>query len=69
MAEPNPQAFEGSKSLSSTNPTIHVSLTHAPLDVSATMALVKSPKAGAVVLFVGTHIPQFYTPYLPIRRD
>lgn len=32
---------------------VHVSLTHAPLDASAQLSLVKSPKAGAVVLFAG----------------
>ncbi|KAI9800720.1 MAG: Molybdopterin synthase catalytic subunit [Piccolia ochrophora] len=33
---------------------IHVSLTHHPLDVQATISFVKNPRAGAVVLFAGT---------------
>lgn len=33
---------------------ILVSLTHSPLDVSEVVSSVKSPKAGAVVLFAGT---------------
>ena len=45
------QQFEGEQSLS--EPDIYVSLTYDPLDASAAMARVKSPKAGAVVLFAG----------------
>jgi molybdopterin synthase catalytic subunit len=50
MANPN-QQFEGEQSLS--EPNIYVSLTYDPLNASAAMARVKSPKAGAVVLFAG----------------
>ena len=34
-------------------PSIHVELTHSHLDVLHTMSLVKSPEAGAVVMFAG----------------
>lgn len=56
MANPAgpPRAFEGEQSLSEAN--IYVSLTYDPLDAAQAMARVKSPKAGAVVLFAGTHI-------------
>jgi len=47
-----PRAFEGEQSLS--EPNIYVSLTYDALDASTAMARVKSPKAGAVVLFAGT---------------
>ena len=48
-----PRAFEGEQSLS--EPNIYVSLTYnAALDATTAMARVKSPKAGAVVLFAGT---------------
>jgi len=33
---------------------VSVSLTHSPLNVLSTMAFVRSPKAGAIVLFAGT---------------
>ena len=33
---------------------VKVSLTHSPLDITSTISAVKSPKAGAVVLFAGT---------------
>lgn len=33
---------------------ILVELTHSPLDVSEAVSSVKSPKAGAIVLFAGT---------------
>lgn len=33
---------------------VTVALTHSPLDISATLALVKDPSAGAVVMFAGT---------------
>jgi molybdopterin synthase catalytic subunit len=60
MANPN-QQFEGEQSLS--EPNIYVSLTYDPLDASAAMARVKSPKAGAVVLFAGMPpIPLNYVP-------
>ncbi|KAK4892907.1 hypothetical protein LTR27_008635 [Elasticomyces elasticus] len=48
---PPEPAFEGEQSL--TEPNIHVALTYSPLDPSAAMTRVKSPKAGAVVLFAG----------------
>jgi len=47
-----PRAFEGEQSLS--EPNIYVSLTYNALDATTAMARVKSPKAGAVVLFAGT---------------
>ena len=34
---------------------ISVSLSHKPLDISATVSSVSSPKAGATVLFAGCH--------------
>lgn len=43
--------FTGEKSLQ--EPNIHVSLTHEPLDAMKSISRVKSPKAGAVVLFAG----------------
>jgi molybdopterin synthase catalytic subunit len=46
------RAFEGEQSLSEAN--IYVSLIYDELDASKAMARVKSPKAGAVVLFAGT---------------
>lgn len=54
MASPNgpQQAFEGEQSLTSEG--VYVSLTYDELDASKAMARVKSPKAGAVVLFAGT---------------
>ncbi|KAK5679290.1 hypothetical protein LTS10_008105 [Elasticomyces elasticus] len=53
---PPAPAFEGEQSLTEAN--IHVALTYSPLDASAAMARVKSPKAGAVVLFAETPSPQ-----------
>lgn len=44
--------FEGEKSLS--EPDVYVSLTYDELNAKTTMDRVKSPKAGAVVLFAGT---------------
>ena len=46
--------FKGEKYLSEHEPNIYVSLTYDLLDATAQMARVKSPKAGAVVLFAGT---------------
>ena len=46
------RAFEGEQSL--TSESVYVSLTYDELDASKAMARVKSPKAGAVVLFAGT---------------
>ncbi|RMY97412.1 hypothetical protein D0864_04789 [Hortaea werneckii] len=45
------RAFEGEQSLTSEG--VYVSLTYDELDASKAMARVKSPKAGAVVLFAG----------------
>lgn len=44
--------FEGEHSLSEHG--VYVSLTYDKLDVTKAMGRVKSPKAGAVVLFAGT---------------
>jgi hypothetical protein len=49
------KAFEGEQSLGEVG--IHVSLTYDVLDATKSMARVKSPKAGAVVLFAGTYPP------------
>lgn len=43
--------FDGEQSLNSES--VYVSLTYDPLDATAAMTRVKSPKAGAVVLFAG----------------
>ena len=51
LKEPQ-RAFEGEQSLTSEG--VYVSLTYDELDASKAMARVKSPKAGAVVLFAGT---------------
>lgn len=51
----NARSFEGEKSLEEQD--IFVSLTYDLLDATAQMARVKSPKAGAVVLFAGTSDP------------
>ncbi|EJP64266.1 Molybdopterin synthase catalytic subunit [Beauveria bassiana] len=57
-----------------TSPGCHVALTHSPLDIPSTMALVRSPSAGAIVLFAGTTRDNFagkpvkelqYTSYRP----
>ncbi|KAK3112933.1 Molybdopterin synthase catalytic subunit [Teratosphaeriaceae sp. CCFEE 6253] len=45
------KVFDGEQSLS--EPNIYVSLTYDALDANQAMARVKSPKAGAVVLFAG----------------
>ncbi|KAK7513222.1 Molybdopterin biosynthesis MoaE [Phyllosticta citriasiana] len=54
---------------------VHVELTYNPLDAVSAMARVKSPKAGAVVLFAGTTRDNFankavasltYTAYVPL---
>lgn len=47
--------FEGEKSLSEQD--VYVSLTYDELDAKSIMDRVKSPKAGAVVLFAGTTAP------------
>jgi molybdopterin synthase catalytic subunit len=36
-----------------THQNCHVALTHAPLNLQATTDLVRSPKAGAIVIFAG----------------
>lgn len=46
-----------SSSPADSDPNIHISLTDDPLDLNATTALVRSPKAGAIVLFVGIFTP------------
>jgi len=48
------RAFEGEQCLSEPDSAIYVSLTYDELDATKAMARVKSPKAGAVVLFAGT---------------
>lgn len=50
--------FDGEKALSKAN--IYVSLTYDPLDATTAISRVKSPKAGAVLLFAGE---QFHTCY------
>lgn len=69
MAEASPSASELSE------PGIHVSLTHATLSPSATMDRVRSPEAGAIVLFAGTTRDSFdarpvlnlaYQSYVPL---
>ena len=52
--------FEGEKSL--VEQDMYVSLTYDELDAKSIMDRVKSPKAGAVVLFAGkiTSIPRYY---------
>lgn len=61
-----------------TEPSIHVELTHSHIDVLATMARVKSPKAGGIVLFVGTTRDSFqdlevkhlaYESYVPLALN
>lgn len=42
---------------------ISVSLIHDTLDVSTILTSVKSPKAGAIVLFAGTYIEFTQTPF------
>lgn len=51
MANDVSRHFVGEKSL--TEDSVYVSLTFDPLDAAKHMARVKSPKAGAVVLFAG----------------
>lgn len=46
MAEPTPTALQ--------EPGLYVALTHDPLDPAALMDRVRSPQAGAIVLFAGT---------------
>jgi hypothetical protein len=46
--------FSGERSLADAAANLHVALTYEPLNAASCMARVKSPKAGAVVLFAGT---------------
>ncbi|KAI9754324.1 MAG: Molybdopterin synthase catalytic subunit [Lichina confinis] len=55
--------------------SIHISLTNSPLDILGTMDRVRSPKAGAIVMFAGTTRDNFkgkavqsltYTSYPPL---
>jgi len=50
-SEPSHDVLTGEQCLS--EPNVYVSLTNEPIDASVTLARVKSPKAGAVVLFAG----------------
>lgn len=52
IRHPSGTMFDGEQSLS--EPDLFVSLTYDALDTKAQMDRVKSPKAGAVVLFAGT---------------
>ncbi|KAK3691490.1 Molybdopterin synthase catalytic subunit [Vermiconidia calcicola] len=72
MADTDRQ-FEGEQSLS--EPNVYLSLTYEPLDSKIAMDRVKSPKAGAVVLFAGCTRDSFadkpvthlrYTTYAPL---
>ncbi|KUI73145.1 Molybdopterin synthase catalytic subunit [Cytospora mali] len=67
MADPNTSELS--------EPGIHVSLTHATLSASITMDRVRSPSAGAIVLFAGTTRDNFdsravlnlsYQSYVPL---
>jgi molybdopterin synthase catalytic subunit len=52
QSTPQPEA-KASESMNLSQPNIHVELTHSHLDVLRIMSLVKSPEAGAIVLFAG----------------
>ncbi|KAK3397880.1 Molybdopterin biosynthesis MoaE [Sordaria brevicollis] len=77
----DPQAQQPAPSSASTQPTeisennIYVSLTHSPLDYTSTIDRVRSPEAGAIVIFAGTTRNNFnnlpvqhlsYTSYAPL---
>lgn len=47
---------------------VSVSLIHSPLDVLSTMAFVRSPKAGALVLFAGTNTRAMSAEKLPLKE-
>jgi molybdopterin synthase catalytic subunit len=47
-------AMDGMSPSSRSEEGIHISLTDGELDILSTMDLVRSPKAGAMVLFAGT---------------
>lgn len=53
----DPSSLPPPQSMSEEN--IHVELTHEPLSITGTLDRVRSPKAGALVLFAGLN------PYLP----
>ncbi|KAA8910466.1 Molybdopterin biosynthesis MoaE [Sphaerosporella brunnea] len=62
-------------SLTDAEKNIHVSLTHEPLQLTSTVDRVRSPKAGAIVLFAGTTRDNFqdqpvktlsYSAYVPL---
>ncbi|KAH8152913.1 uncharacterized protein LAJ45_03139 [Morchella importuna] len=66
---------ETAQSQSLSEAGIHVELTHSTLDITATLARVRSPKAGALILFAGTTRDNFdskpvehlsYTSYPPL---
>ncbi|KAK6517310.1 Molybdopterin synthase catalytic subunit [Arthrobotrys megalospora] len=70
---PTQRAFDGIKSIEDT--TTFVGLTYDKLDITASIDRVRSPKAGAVVAFVGTTRDNFegksvstleYTTYTPL---
>nr|OQO32679.1 hypothetical protein B0A51_00057 [Rachicladosporium sp. CCFEE 5018] len=70
---PTTAQFPGVQAL--TEPNIHVALTYAPLSSQSTLDLVKSPSAGAIVLFAGTTRATFldrpithlaYSAYVPL---
>jgi hypothetical protein len=60
------QRFVGERTLIDASANIHVALTYEPLDAAAHMARVRSPKAGAVVLFAGTWFHVVANDYLPM---
>jgi len=47
---------------------VSVSLTHSPLNVLSTMTSVRSPKAGAIVLFAGTTTRLMLAEKLPLKE-
>ncbi|KAI9709376.1 MAG: hypothetical protein M1812_007712 [Candelaria pacifica] len=49
---PDPTPTPPPQTISSSN--IHIELTHSPLSIPAVISHVRSPKAGAIVLFAGT---------------
>ena len=55
--------FEGEQALEEQN--VYVSLTYDELNAKTTMDRVKSPKAGAVVLFSGKMLPSLLAPSSP----
>lgn len=53
---PEPEAEAETHEVTSPDGREHVCLTHEPLDVLASLARVKDPAAGAVVMFAGTFL-------------